>query len=98
LAKNNPEDVTVITFDFMKTLPTPLLSTGICYYEGKLWTYCFEIHNMGNSDVYMFVWDESVASRGPQEIGGDCKLGPRKKHFQKVDGPARVFQVKIIQM
>ncbi|KAL4125925.1 hypothetical protein QTP88_010162 [Uroleucon formosanum] len=27
LAKNNPEDVTVITFDLMKTLPTPLLST-----------------------------------------------------------------------
>jgi len=32
-AKNNPEDVTVITFDLMKTLPTPLLSTGICYYK-----------------------------------------------------------------
>jgi len=27
LAKNNAEDVTVLTFDLMKTLPTPLLST-----------------------------------------------------------------------
>lgn len=69
LAKNNPEDITVITFDLMKTLPTPLLSTGICYYKRQLWTYCFGIHNMGNNDAYMFLWDESVASRGPQEIG-----------------------------
>lgn len=68
LAKNNPE-VTVITFDLMKTLPTPLLSTGVCYYKRQLWTYCFGIHNMANDDVYTFVWDESVASRGPQEIG-----------------------------
>lgn len=78
LAKNNPEDVTVITFDLMKTLPTPLLSTGICYYKRQLWTYCFGIHNMGNGDVYMFVWDESVASRGPQEIGS-CILYFLKK-------------------
>jgi hypothetical protein len=69
LAKNNPEDVTVIPFDLMKTLPTPLLSTGICYYKRQLWTYCFGIRNMGNNDVYMFVWNESVASRGPQESG-----------------------------
>ena len=68
LAKNNP-GVTVITFDLMKTLPTPLLSTGVCYYKRQLWTYCFGIHNMGNDDVCMFVWNESVASRGPQEIG-----------------------------
>lgn len=31
LAKNNPEDLTVIAFDLMKTLPTPIISTGICY-------------------------------------------------------------------
>lgn len=48
LAKNNPEDVTVISYDLMKTLPTPVLSTGICYYKRQLWTYCFGIHNMGN--------------------------------------------------
>ncbi|CAG9764579.1 unnamed protein product [Ceutorhynchus assimilis] len=57
LAKNNLE-VTVITFDLMKTLPTPLLSTGVCYYNRQLWTYCFGIHNMGNDDVYMCVWND----------------------------------------
>lgn len=62
-------DITVICFDLMKTLPTPVLTTGICYYKRQLWTYCFSIHNMATNDSYMFVWNESVASRGPQEVG-----------------------------
>ncbi|XP_038218959.1 uncharacterized protein LOC119837446 [Zerene cesonia] len=62
------EDVCIISFDLMKTLPTPVISTGICYYKRQLWTYCLGIHNMKNDDVFMFTWDESVASRGPQEI------------------------------
>jgi len=67
-AKEN-NDITCIAFDLMKTLPTPVISTGICYYKRQLWTYCFGIHNLGNNNVIMYVWDESVASRGPQEIG-----------------------------
>lgn len=62
-------EVAVICFDLMKTLPTPVLTTGICYYKRQLWTYCFGVHDMATNDSYMFVWDESVASRGPQEIG-----------------------------
>lgn len=68
LAKSST-NITVITFDLMKTLPTPVLSTGIVYYKRQLSTFCFGIHNMGTDDAYMFVWDESDASRGPQEIG-----------------------------
>lgn len=65
----NDESVCIISFDLMKTLPTPVISTGICYYKRQLWTYCLGIHNMKTNDVYMFMWDESIASRGPQEIG-----------------------------
>lgn len=68
LAKSLSE-VTVITFDLMETLPTPVLSTGIVYYKRQLWTFWFGIHNMETDDANMFVWDESEASRGPQEIG-----------------------------
>jgi len=70
LAKNNPEDVTVITYDLMKILPTPLLSTSICYYKRQLWTYCFGIHNMCNNDVYMFVWNESLLPLGVPKKSG----------------------------
>lgn len=55
----------VITFDMMKTLPTLVISTGVSYYKHQLWTYCFGIHN---NDTYMFLWNESIVSRGPQEI------------------------------
>nr|CAI5835143.1 unnamed protein product [Callosobruchus analis] len=53
----------------MTTLPTPVLSTGICYYKRQLWTYCLGIHNLGSNEVFMYTWDESIASRGAQEVG-----------------------------
>ncbi|XP_074028086.1 uncharacterized protein [Leptinotarsa decemlineata] len=67
MAKNG--SASVICFDLMKTLPTPVLTAGICYYKRQLWTYCFNIHEMGTNNSFMFVWDETVASRGPQEVG-----------------------------
>ncbi|XP_039747039.1 uncharacterized protein LOC120637854 isoform X2 [Pararge aegeria] len=72
-------DTTVIIFDLMKTLPTPVISTGICYYKRQLWTYCLGIHNAGTDEMFMYVWDESTASRGPQEIGS-CLLKFIREH------------------
>ncbi|CAF4890888.1 unnamed protein product [Pieris macdunnoughi] len=69
----NDSDFTVIVFDFMKTLPTPVISTGIFYYKRQLWPYCLGIHNAHNDEVTMYVWDETIASRGPMEIGS-CLL------------------------
>lgn len=69
LAKNANHNLTVIAFDLMKTLPTPVLSTGVCYYKRQLWTYCFGIHNLATQEAVMYIWNESIASRGSQEIG-----------------------------
>ncbi|CAG9833612.1 unnamed protein product [Diabrotica balteata] len=69
LGKMAENDVTVIAFDLMSTLPTPHLSTGICYYKRQLWTYCLGIHNLSSNLAHMYVWHEAIASRGPQEIG-----------------------------
>lgn len=68
-AKISQDEVTVIAFDLMKTLPTPVISTGITYYKRQLWTYCLGVHNLQSNETIMFVWDESLASRGAQEIG-----------------------------
>lgn len=68
LAKEDA-DVTVLVFDLMKTLPTPVISTGVCYYKRQLWTYNLGIHDAATDSATMCVWDETVASRGPQEIG-----------------------------
>ncbi|KAL4126457.1 hypothetical protein QTP88_010679 [Uroleucon formosanum] len=70
---------TVIAFDLMKTLATPSLSVDIAYYKRQLWTYNLGIHNLSTNDAYMYVWDESIASRGPQEIGS-CILHFVKNH------------------
>lgn len=67
------KNITIIAFDLMKTLPTPLLSTGVAYYKRQLWTYCLGIHNLATDEVHMYLWDESIASRGPDEIGS-CLL------------------------
>lgn len=62
-------NTTVLVFDLMKILPTPIISTSICYYKRQLWTYCLGIHDAATDKVTMAVWDETIASRGPQEIG-----------------------------
>lgn len=49
MGKESQNDVTVIAFDLMKTLPTPILTTGICYYKRQLWTYCLGVHNLSRS-------------------------------------------------
>lgn len=77
LGKTDPNKVTVIAFDLMKTLSTPSLSVGMAYYKRQLSTYNLGIHNLTTNDAYMYVWNESMASRGPQEIGS-CLL-----HFIK---------------
>lgn len=63
----------VICFDLQKTLPTPLLTTNKVYYLRQLWTYNFCIFDLINGVSKMYVWHESVASRGSQEIGS-CLL------------------------
>lgn len=72
-------DTSVIAFDLMKTLPTPHIATGVAYYKRQLWTYCLGIHNLTTNQVYMYVWHEGLASRGPCEIGS-CLLHYMKKY------------------
>ncbi|KAJ8879170.1 hypothetical protein PR048_019776 [Dryococelus australis] len=79
-----------IVFDLQKkkkkTLPIPRLSTNKVYYLHQLWTYNCGIHNLVTSKVNMFMWDESTAKRGSQEVGSCLvkyinSLGDEIKHF-----------------
>lgn len=66
--RQNPEKVRIICFDLQKTLPTPLLTTNKVYYLRQLWTYNFCVHDLISGKSFMYVWNETIAQRGSQEI------------------------------
>ena len=59
----------VFTFDLQKTLICPVVTTGVAYYKRQLCVYNLGIHDIVDDSAKMYVWDESVASRGATEIG-----------------------------
>lgn len=78
-AKNDP-NYHVITFDLQQALPTPRLSTGPMFYKRKIWTYNLSVHNCGTGVGHFFVWDETKAKRGSDEI-----VSCLKKYFEVND-------------
>lgn len=72
------EGTYAITFDLQQALPTPKLSTGPTFYKKKMFCYNFSIHRLHPAQGYFYMWDESTAGRGADEIGS-CLL----KHFSE---------------
>ena len=64
----NADGHTVFTFDLMQNLPVPTLTHGSMFYLRQLWVYNFGIHNSTTGSASMFIWNESIAGRGADEI------------------------------
>lgn len=73
----NPDNKTaVLTFDLQRALELPSIQTSEAFYMRQLWCYNLGVYDEVNKICYMYVWNESVASRGSQEVAS-CLY----KHF-----------------
>ena len=72
LAKEDPS-VATLSFDFQQNLSSPVLPVGEIFYAWQLWLFNFGVHDCATNVGTMYVWDESTAKRGSNEVAS-CLL------------------------
>ena len=70
--ESNGQILTAV-FDFQKVLSCPHGQVSLFYYKRKLSCLDFTIFDMGRKKAYCYMWDETVAKRGANEVGS-CLL------------------------
>ena len=62
------------TFDLEAVLYTPCSKVSTLFYKRKLCTYNLTMFNLANREGQCYLWDETEAKRGSNEIGSGLKL------------------------
>lgn len=55
-------------YDFQKILNTPTANVSVFYYSRKFSTYNFTIYDLATRDGICYVWDETIAKKGADEV------------------------------
>lgn len=77
-AQDSSSNVEILVFDLQRALELPSLATSEAFYRRQHWCYNLCVFDEKRKIGYHYFWDESVASRGSQEISSCLK-----KHFEK---------------
>lgn len=87
LASQKSRERVSIEMDFQKNLPTPNITTNDVYYKRQLTVIMLNIHVLFSGDSYFYVYDETVAGKGANEVASFlfhfvmCKLDPSVKEL-----------------
>jgi hypothetical protein len=69
-ASRNPDGN--FSFDLQKALSYPKLSVSIAYYKQNMYSLNLGFNDFHNDDVDIQVWEETIPSRGSQEVASCC--------------------------
>ncbi|XP_026733787.1 uncharacterized protein LOC113498078 [Trichoplusia ni] len=86
-AKNSNGEIVCAVFDFEKVLTCPHGQVSIFYYKRKLSCLNFTIFDMGNKHGTCYMWDETIAKRGANDVSSclidfiDCNVQKGVREF-----------------
>lgn len=78
-ARSDDSNTEVFTFDLQRALELPSMTTSEAFYKRKLWCYNLCIFDEKRGEGHMYFWNESIASRGAQEVSS-CLIKHTKNH------------------
>lgn len=67
LAKKDSE-TEVLVFDYQQNMPLPHLTSGDVFFKRQLWEYNFCIYASSKGKSYFFMYDETVAKKGQNDV------------------------------
>lgn len=66
-AKSNKE-IEVLSFDFQQNMPLPHIPCGDVFYKRQIWVYNFCIYSGKTGQSYHYMYDESIAKKGKNDV------------------------------
>lgn len=66
-AKSNKE-IEVLSFDFQQNMLSPHIPCGDVFYKRQIWVYNFRIYSGKTGQSYHYMYDESIAKKGQNDV------------------------------
>lgn len=91
LMKENPFGSVTYVFDLQQVQPIPKLSIGEAFYARQISLYCFCVTDVASQNPVFYMWNETQAGRGAQEISSALIDFLKKSNFDETITSIRLF-------